>query len=184
MLLKTIFVSYVQGIFLFIGAIVSVLGAAILWKETFSGKNDRFFTAKIIGVRSGLSSLQENGKSTIYYPVFEYVNGHGQIVEAESLSGSSLLRNKFPGTKVKIKVDMETPDWGSPVGFGWKIGGLIGFLFGIGLIYGGISFQPITVITIAVWLIAAAKPILKFRKIVIPKSDPLSKFDFKIKRKE
>ncbi|MDY0028451.1 MAG: hypothetical protein RBR86_00765 [Pseudobdellovibrionaceae bacterium] len=180
---KAIIVAYVQGVFLFIGLIIALLGCAVLWREIFSGKNHRFYSAKITGVRSGFSSLKEGGRSAIYYPVFEYVDRHGQLIMAESLSGSSLLRNKFPGTTVKVKVDIETPDWVTSVGIGWKIGGAIGLLCGLAMILGGTFFQSITALTLVIWGLMAIKPLLKLRKIIIPRKDRLSKFDFKILRK-
>ncbi|HOO52008.1 MAG TPA: hypothetical protein PLK94_12030 [Alphaproteobacteria bacterium] len=143
--------------------------------------------AKIIGVRVGSPSVGtgagKTSRSTIYYPVFEYRDRHGKTIVAESLSGSSLLRNKIPGTKVKVKVDEESPEWVSPKSAIWIIIPLLMLGISIGMGIGLYSLHDITPVTVIVWVLIAIHFLWGRRKFLPPQNMHLNKFEFKLKKK-
>ncbi|MDD3021392.1 MAG: hypothetical protein PHX61_10535 [Alphaproteobacteria bacterium] len=180
--IQSILISLAQGGFILGGLIFLGLGLLMTYSEIFMGKDQRITKAKIIGVRVENSKTTSSNQN-MYYPVFEYVGDNGQITQAESLSGSSNLRNKIPGSFVKVKVDADTQDWVSPVGLVWLIISIIFVGVGGGMIFGAATFAKITFITIGVWGLFFLQIALKVRKskIIIPKGLRGTKESFKIR---
>ncbi len=176
----SILTSLVQGGFIIGGVIFICIGLLMAYSELFTSKDQRITKAKIIGVRAG-KPISSNSKGQIYYPVFEYVGDNGQIIQAESLSGSSYLRNKFPGDFTKIKVSHDSPDWVSPVGKIWLIIALVFCAVGGVVIFGATTFAKVTYITLGVWGYFILQILFKLRKIVIPKRLRESKANFRIR---
>ncbi len=180
--IQSILISLAQGGFILGGLIFLGLGLLMTYSEIFMGKDQRIAKAKIIGVRVENSKTTSSNEN-MYYPVFEYVGDNGQITQAESLSGSSYLRDKIPGRFVKVKVDADTQDWVSPVGLVWLIISIIFVGVGGGMIFGAATFAKITFITIGVWGLFFLQIALKVRKskIIIPKGLRGTKESFKIR---
>ncbi|GEM_PF-6865448 len=176
-LLWNIFTAYIQGVFVLGGLILWALGLLIIFADFLKLSGQRMTKAKIIGVRAR-SSEHKNRSSTIYYPVFEYVDDNGQMVKAESLSGSSLLKNKIPGSYTRIKVIKDSPNWVTPTGYVWPIIALILIFAGNCLLYGTLTFAPLTTVTFCVWFLGAAHLAFKLKKIFIPKNLRETKIKF------
>ncbi len=168
-LFSNILTAYVSGVFIIVGLGVALLGIFIAYSETFSSKTDKIITATIAGVRL-CDNKSDSDSQTLYYPVFEYVGEDGQIKQVESLSGSSYLRNKIPGTRLKIRLSSNKDGWASPVGMAGIYIGLTLMLFGLAFVGAGASFVPKTTVTLCVWGIAVLHLGNKLRKIVIPKN--------------
>lgn len=166
-LIPDILFAYMQGAMMVMGATVFALAILIFFAERASGASQRIVKARIIGVRTG-STKTSDTPSTIYYPVFEYVDNDGQRVQAESFSGSSLLKDKIPNSYVFVKIDSDTPGWASPVGNVWSIIAFIMALVGVALIAGPLSFANYNVVTYTVWGLVALQAIRKGRKLFIP----------------
>ncbi len=166
-ILPYIFTGAISGFFLLAGSVVIFFGGLVAYIELFPNKEDRVVKATIKGVRA---KTGDDG-TAMNYPVFEYVDSDGVTKEAESLSGTSSLADKVPGTQVRIRLNGNKPGWATQLGMSGLILGL-GFLL-FGLLLGFIAVHFIATLnptTYIMWFLVFAYFGNKVRKIIIPKS--------------
>lgn len=154
----------------FVGSAFALIGLALLAKHFLSDRKSKRVKVKLVGVRV---AERTNGhrKSSIYYPVFEYVGPNGNLIRAECDSGSSFLSNKIPGKKLTVFISEDRPYQASIPGKGLLIFGLIFAAIGGGLIYHSLtafSFTPISIPGGGLLLLWMA---YKLSKIIKPKDE-------------
>lgn len=168
-----------SGLFLLASGVMIFFGGLVAYIELFPNKADRVVKATIKGVRS---RIDDNG-NPLNYPVFEYVDTDGDTKMAESLSGSSSLADKIPGTQVRIRLSGSKQGWATQLGMSGLILGFGFFLFGWLLGYIAIviiaTLNPTTYLMWALVLLHFGN---KVRKIIIPKSLRETKDAWKTRR--
>ncbi|MGV7222625.1 MAG: DUF3592 domain-containing protein [Nitrospinales bacterium] len=158
------------------GLLMFAIGGAMLadfiwWRVTAD-----HFTGKINGVLW-------DGKH--YFPMVEYTNHAGAIIQADTESGSSILTTKFPGRQVKVLVKPKDPETARIKGYVWFVIGLILALPGLALCGIAVTQYDFSIYTILIGLGVIGYGGLKLSKIIKPKNkrEKLDKFRNR-KRKE
>lgn len=182
-LLDTAFKSgfaFVQIALLFGGFICLLLGGLMIYSNFHSNSGDYRVRGRVTGFRSGSGKLGDTaGAGSMFYPVYEYTDRHGQAIQAESNSGSSAMNPKLIGTTVVIQVNPATPHRAStsmPIFF--IIGAML-LLMGSALFYSAFSFYPVNGYTWGIGAIGLLHLGYKIRRLIKPKEQRETKDEFR-----
>jgi len=163
------------GLF-FGGSLMLAIGGAIIADFIWWRVTAEQFTGKIIGVLW-------DGKN--YFPVIEYTNKIGTIIQANTNSGSSVLSTKYPGRQVKILVKPKDPETARIKGYVWFILGLIFAVPGLALCGVALTQYEFSLYTILIGLGVLGYGGFKLAKTIKPKEERENVNEFQSrKRKE
>lgn len=89
------------------GFILVLLGGVFVADHIYMRLRGRRVKGRLVGVREKIPASERG--NTIYYPVVEYTDDHGENVQAETDAGSSGLADKIPGKQVKLLIQPGKP---------------------------------------------------------------------------
>lgn len=168
-LISQIFMAYIGGVFLLAGAAIFFVGLLFIYDHFRSGSGYKIVNATIAGVRT-VAKTFGNKTSNMYYAVFEYVGDRGEMVQAESLEGTSNLRSYILGTRIKIRLDNNRLGWATPINNNGLYISLFLIILAGGMITTVLHFISLSYVTYVVWGVVVLHLGNKFRKIITPKN--------------
>lgn len=125
-----------EQVILLLGGIgMTLLGGVFIADHVYWRMRARRFPGTLVGAREKISPGQSS--SSVYFPVVEYRDEHGERILCETDTGSSSLADKIPGRRVTLLVRTGKP-------FEGRILGITRLIFGplfivVGVVLGSIA---------------------------------------------
>lgn len=98
--------AFNQIIIFMVGSVIFIIGAMMIAGHFHTQAKTKKVKARICAVRAE----KRSNDNDMYYPVVEYVDQQGNLIQAESMSGSSILHNKIPDTRLTVLIDPDKPN--------------------------------------------------------------------------
>lgn len=127
--------AFQQMVVLMAGLSTGGLGVLCIGGHFYTVAKSEKISVAISGVRVEKKTAKSGRTNDMYYAQIEYVAPNGELVQAESTSGSSSLAGKVPGRKIIALINPDKPHEFTRRGI-WLLlfGGML-FLMGVGLCY-------------------------------------------------